>query len=117
MHFAPDRRITDSLTSPQAITPRFRVSAVKIPKSRAAREVAKCTPTSLSECNHAPPVKSRGGVDTRSGYFPSTENASSTFPGVPFCTYPELTNNIPPLIAGPPTFSDPPRPGTPLTVS
>ena len=50
-------------------------------------------------------------------YLPSTENASSTLPGMPFWTYPELTKSIPPLIAGPATFSDPPRAGTPLTVS
>jgi len=50
-------------------------------------------------------------------YFPSTENASRTLPGMPFCTYPELTTTVPPATAGPATFNDPPRPGTPLAVS
>ena len=52
-----------------------------------------------------------------SGYFPSTENASSTFPPKPpHCGYPDVVSTIPSAIAGPPTSIDPPRPFTPLTV-
>src|SRR2546422_2682771 len=49
-------------------------------------------------------------------YFPSTENASRTLPGIPFEAYPDPTKSIPPAIAGPGPFSDPPRAGTSLVV-
>jgi hypothetical protein len=58
------------------------------------------------------------GCVTRCFYLPSTENASSTFPGVPPAVgYPELTKTMPAPITGPGPSIDPPRPGTPLTVS
>src|SRR5262249_26522386 len=49
-------------------------------------------------------------------YLPSTENANRTLPGIPFEAYPEGTNIMPPAIAGPGPFNDPPRAGTSLTV-
>jgi len=52
-----------------------------------------------------------------SRHLPSTENASSTFPGIPpHTTYPEFTKSIPPPMAGPPPSSEPPLASTPLTV-
>jgi hypothetical protein len=47
-----------------------------------------------------------------------TENASSTFPGIPFFTpmYPDGASNSPPTITGPAAPIEPPLPGTPLTV-
>jgi len=54
----------------------------------------------------------------RQGYFPSTENASRTLPGVPpKVPYPELTYTMPPMTAGPPPSSDPPRAFPPFTAS
>ena len=53
---------------------------------------------------------------TRVHYLPSTENANRTLPGIPFEAYPEGTKSIPPAIAGPGPFNDPPRAGTSLTV-
>jgi len=50
-------------------------------------------------------------------YLPSTENASRTLPGIPPAfTYPELVKSMPPAIAGPGPFNEPPRAVTPLTV-
>src|SRR5947208_6829389 len=51
-----------------------------------------------------------------SSYLPSTEKASRTLPGIPLAAYPDSTTTIPPAIAGPGPFRDPPRAGTSLTV-
>jgi len=54
--------------------------------------------------------------ESGAGYLPSTENASSTLPGMPpLVAYPDSTNSIPPPMAGPGPSKDPPRAGTPLT--
>ena len=50
-------------------------------------------------------------------HLPSTENARKTLPGMPFAAYPELTKSIPPAMAGPGPFREPPRAGTLFTVS
>src|SRR5665213_4049946 len=51
-------------------------------------------------------------------HLPSTENASSTLPGMPpHWPYPESTYNITPALTGPATSSEPPRAFCPLTVS
>jgi hypothetical protein len=50
-------------------------------------------------------------------YFPSTENARKTLPGMlPRRAYPEFTNNIPPATTQPGPLSDPPVARTPFTV-
>ncbi len=52
-----------------------------------------------------------------SRYFPSTENARRTLPGMlPSRTYPEFTKTIPPATTVPGPFSDPPAARAPLTV-
>src|SRR5580765_5806202 len=64
-----------------------------------------------------PKLQRRRKVRTTSDlrYFPSTEYASRTLPGIPLAAYPDSTNSIPPAIAGPGPLSDPPRAGTSLT--
>src|SRR5580704_9652647 len=55
--------------------------------------------------------------ETVQSHLPSTENANSTFPGIPpQIAYPEFTKTIPPAIAGPPPSMEPPLASTPLTV-
>src|SRR5262249_11755597 len=63
-------------------------------------------------------VRLRGLRDfVASFYFPSTENASSTLPGMkPSDPYPELTYSIPLAIVDPGPFIDPPVAFTPFTV-
>jgi len=75
-----------------------------------------CRPGGRVDSRRFESSRTRNRCSMASGYFPSTVNASSTFPGMPFCTYPELMTRVPPLIAGPATFSEPPRPGTPFVV-
>ena len=51
-------------------------------------------------------------------YFPSTENASRTLPGIsPHWLYPEFTNTMPPTMAAPPPSMAPPCAFNPFTVS
>jgi hypothetical protein len=71
----------------------------------------------------ASPSRRRGlgvsinGYETIRSHLPSTENANSTFPGIPpQIAYPEFTKTIPPAIAGPPPSMEPPLASTPLTV-
>jgi hypothetical protein len=49
-------------------------------------------------------------------YFPSTEKASNTFPGIAFPEYPEVMNSMPPATTGPILLMEPPRALTPFTV-
>src|SRR5215831_2839126 len=51
-----------------------------------------------------------------SDHLPSTENAKSTFPGIPFDPYPDVIYSIPPATTAPMLLIEPPRAFTPLTV-
>src|SRR5213594_626269 len=71
----------------------------------------------------APTVRLRAIISKKirftivTSYFPSTENARRTLPGMlPSRAYPELTNNIPPTTTAPGPFNEPPVALTPLTV-